>query len=101
MALVTHLQQVYTFLSRKPYHLGENIVGLAHLGKWLVAAGLALAVIGLVLWLAGKWGLPLGRLPGDIQLQGRRWTFFFPITTCIVLSIVLTVILNLVIRWFR
>lgn len=80
---------------------GLNVVDGAYLGKWLVAIGLTLAALGLGLWLAGKWGLPLGHLPGDLQLHGRRWTFFFPLTTCIVVSIVLTVIVNLVLRWFR
>jgi hypothetical protein len=43
--------------------------------------------------------LPLGRLPGDVRIRGEGWSFYFPVVTCIVISIVLTVLLNLVF-WF-
>jgi uncharacterized membrane protein YidH (DUF202 family) len=60
------------------------------LGKTLVIAGLALAAIGAVLWLGKGW-----RLPGDIYLERGNFSFGFPIVTCIVISIVLTVLLNI------
>jgi hypothetical protein len=66
-------------------------------GKLLVFVGLAIAVFGLLLWLAPgslRW---MGRLPGDI----RGDHFAFPIVTCLVVSVVLTILLNLAARLFR
>ena len=64
------------------------------LGKILLIAGLLIAAAGAVLMLAPKipW---LGRLPGDIHLRGKNWSFHFPIVTSIVVSIVLTILFNL------
>jgi len=67
-------------------------------GKVLIAVGVVLVVIGLFLWrLAGR--IPLGRLPGDIYIQKPNITVFFPLTTCILLSIGLTLVLWLLRRW--
>jgi len=60
------------------------------LGKMLVIAGLALAAIGALLWLGKGF-----RLPGDIYIARGNFSFGFPIVTCIVISIVLTLLLNL------
>jgi hypothetical protein len=68
------------------------------LGKWILAAGVLLIVVGGLLWLLGKTGLPLGRLPGDIHMQRGGVSCYFPIVTMIILSIVLTVVLNIIIR---
>lgn len=53
------------------------------------------------MYLAAKFGLPLGRLPGDIRIEGENGSFYFPITTSILLSVVLTVVVNMVIRILR
>jgi hypothetical protein len=71
------------------------------LGKWVFCAGAALAAAGAVLWLAGRAGIPAGRLPGDLRIEGEKFTFYFPVVTCVIASIVLTILLNLVLRWFR
>jgi len=63
------------------------------LGKALIAVGVLIAVIGVLLLVAARAGLPLGRLPGDIAYRGRHVSFFFPLGTCIVLSIVISVLL--------
>ena len=63
------------------------------MGKSLVIIGLVVAAIGLVMML----GVPLGRLPGDIAVRRGNFSFYFPLTTSIVLSIVLT----LLIAWLR
>jgi hypothetical protein len=62
------------------------------LGKILFITGLLLAVVGLLLWTgAGKgW---LGKLPGDIQYTRGNFSFYFPVVTCILLSLLLTLIL--------
>ncbi|HPO16036.1 MAG TPA: DUF2905 domain-containing protein [Candidatus Hydrogenedentes bacterium] len=70
------------------------------IGKWLVWAGLALVVLGGILWFAGKIGLPLGRLPGDLHWKGERGSFHFPIVTCIIGSILLTILVNLALRFW-
>jgi len=65
---------------------------MQELGKTLVGIGIFLAVAGFFLWkFAGR--TPLGRLPGDIVVQKPNFTFFFPITTCILISIVMTLLL--------
>ena len=62
------------------------------LGKALIYFGLILVVVGIVLSLAGK--LPwLGQLPGDISIQRGRFSFYFPITTCVLISIVISLVL--------
>jgi hypothetical protein len=58
------------------------------MGKTLVLVGLGIAALGLLVML----GLPLGRLPGDIQLRRGNFAFYFPLTTSILLSILLTLI---------
>lgn len=67
------------------------------LGRALIVVGLVIVVAGVALTLAPRipW---LGRLPGDILIQRERVTFYFPIVTSIVVSIVLTVLLNLFFR---
>ena len=60
------------------------------MGKALVLIGLGLAGLGLVMML----GVPVGRLPGDIYVKRGSFTFYFPITTSIVLSIILTLIFS-------
>ena len=70
-------------------------------GKWLIFAGIGIAMLGMLVWLTGKTGVPFGRLPGDISIEGKGYSFRFPIVTCIVLSILLTVILNIVIHIIR
>lgn len=63
--------------------------------------GVALMVGGAVLILVGRTGLPLGKLPGDIIYRGKNTTFYFPLVTSILLSIVLSVALYLVGRFRR
>ncbi len=74
---------------------------VGNFGKWLFGFGLLVAVVGLLLWLGSRIGLPIGRLPGDIQVSGERWSFYFPLMSCIVLSAILTVALNIILRFFR
>ena len=63
--------------------------------------GVALVVIGGIVMLLGRTGLPLGRLPGDIIYRGKNTTFYFPLATSIVLSVVLSAILFLISHFKR
>jgi len=71
------------------------------LGKLLIFAGGLLIIVGVIVVLAGRMNVPLGRLPGDISYRGKNTAFYFPITTCIVLSILLSFILWLINRFMR
>jgi len=69
-------------------------------GRLLLVAGVVLAAVGLLLMFGARIPL-LGRLPGDIRHEGPHGAFYFPIATCIVLSIILTIVLNVVLRLLR
>ncbi len=71
------------------------------LGRYLMLGAIVLFLIGGGVYLAAKFGIPIGRLPGDIHIEGKNGSFYFPIVTSILLSVVLTVILNIVVRFFR
>ena len=61
------------------------------MGRLLIYIGLAIALLGALI----SFGLPLGRLPGDIAVKRDNFSFYFPITTSIILSIILTLIFSL------
>jgi hypothetical protein len=63
--------------------------------------GAGILMLGLALTLAGKAGLPLGRLPGDFLYRGKNTTFYFPLATSLLLSVLLSVVLYLVGRFRR
>jgi len=74
---------------------------MTDLGKLLVVLGGILLVAGVVLVLLGRTNLPMGRLPGDILYRGKNTTFYFPLATSIVLSVLLSLILYVIGRWRR
>ena len=67
---------------------------MRELGKFIVIIGVITTFVGLLMWsgIAPKW---LGRLPGDIRIERGHSAFYFPIVTCIILSIVLSLLLSL------
>ena len=69
---------------------------MADLGKLLVFLGGIVVVVGLALMLLGRSSLPLGRLPGDIIYRGKNTTFYFPLATSILLSVVLSIVLYVI-----
>jgi hypothetical protein len=71
---------------------------LGSLGKWIIAIGVGLVLLGLLVWGMGRLGLPLGRLPGDVHIQGGNVNIFIPCATSVLLSLGLTVVLNLILR---
>jgi hypothetical protein len=66
---------------------------MADLGKLLLILGGVIVLIGVVLLLAGRFNLPLGRLPGDFTYRGKNTVVYFPLATSIIISIVLSLIL--------
>ncbi|MGA8530034.1 MAG: DUF2905 domain-containing protein [Acidobacteriaceae bacterium] len=71
---------------------------MSDLGRLLIGLGLLIAAVGVAVLLLGKAGLPLGRLPGDFIWRGRHTTVYFPLATCIVISVVLSFIVWLMRR---
>jgi hypothetical protein len=74
---------------------------MAELGKLLLGVGLLLVVAGAVLLLVSRFGVPLGSLPGDFSFRGKNVSFFFPLGTSILLSVLLSLILFLISRFRR
>jgi len=72
---------------------------MADLGKMLFVLGLVVAAVGLGFMLLGRTNIPIGRLPGDILYRGKHTTFYFPLATSIVVSVLLTLVLYLVGRF--
>ena len=70
-------------------------------GKLLIVFGVVLVVVGIALVALGRTNLPLGRLPGDIIYRGKNTTFYFPLVTSVLLSVVLSIVLYVVGRWKR
>jgi hypothetical protein len=66
---------------------------MQQLGKGLILFGAVIVVIGVVVYFAGRANLPLGRLPGDITYKRGNFTFYAPLATCILLSIILSLVL--------
>lgn len=71
------------------------------LGKALVGLGLVLVIVGALILLATRVGLPLGRLPGDFAYRGKNVSFYFPLGTSILISVALSVFLYLLSRFRR
>lgn len=72
---------------------------MSDLGKFLVLAGAIAIVVGVVLILLGRTNIPLGRLPGDVVYRGKNTTFYFPLATSILVSVILSVVMYLVGRF--
>jgi len=71
---------------------------LTALARWLMVFGLVLAGVGGLIWLLGRTGLPIGRLPGDLRIETGSITCLVPLATSIVISVILTIALNLIAR---
>jgi hypothetical protein len=74
---------------------------MAPIGKVIVGIGVMVVIIGLVVWFAGDKLNWFGRLPGDIRIERPGFSCFFPITTMIIVSIVLSILLSLLSRFFK
>ena len=72
---------------------------MTDLGKILIGFGALLLVAGVVMILLGRANVPLGRLPGDIVYRGKNTTFYFPLATSILVSVLLSLVLYVVGRF--
>jgi len=72
--------------------------GPQQIGKWLIVTGIFIAVVGILMLLLGRIGL--FKLPGDLEFGSKNWRIYIPIASCVLISIILTVILWLI-NYFR
>ena len=77
-----------------PRNSRNLLYAVREVGKFVVIIGVVMTLVGLVMWsgFAPKW---LGRLPGDIRIEREHSAFYFPIVTCIILSIVLSLLFSI------
>lgn len=71
------------------------------LARYLMLGGIILFLVGGGVYLAAKFGIPLGRLPGDIRIEGENGSFYFPITSSILVSVLLTILLNVIVHLLK
>jgi len=74
---------------------------MENFARFLMVGGIILFLVGGGIYLAAKFGIPLGRLPGDIRIEGKNGSFYFPVTSSILVSVVLTILLNVIVRLLR
>jgi hypothetical protein len=74
---------------------------MGDIGKALIFLGGVLVLVGLALVVLGRTNWPLGKLPGDILYRARNLTFYFPLATSLLLSVVLSIVLYVLGRWRR
>lgn len=74
---------------------------MADFGRILIILGLAIAFIGLVILLTVRFFPWLGNLPGDMRFEGRNYRIYFPLATMLLISILGTILLNILLRIFR
>jgi hypothetical protein len=71
------------------------------IARTLMLGGIVLFLIGGGIYLGAKFGIPLGRLPGDIRIVGENGGFYFPVTSSILVSVILTIVVNVIIRLIK
>lgn len=71
------------------------------IARYLMLGGIILFLIGGGVYLASKFGIPLGRLPGDIRIEGENGSFYFPVTSSILASILFTILFNIISRFLQ
>lgn len=74
---------------------------MENMARYLMFGGIILFLIGGGVYLASKFGIPLGRLPGDIRIEGGNGSFYFPLTSSILVSVLLTILLNIISRFLQ
>ena len=74
---------------------------MENLGRFLLFGGILLFIVGGIILLAAKFDIPFGRLPGDIRIEREGFSFYFPLASSILISVVLTIVLNVIVRLLR
>lgn len=74
---------------------------LSYIAKIFILIGIIALLAGSVLWLLGKTGISFGKLPGDVSITGEKGSVYFPLMTSIIVSIVLTVLINFILWLIR
>jgi hypothetical protein len=74
---------------------------MENIARYLMLGGIVLFLIGGGVYLASKFGIPLGRLPGDIRIEGENGSFYFPLTSSILVSVLLSILLNIISRFLQ
>ncbi len=72
--------------------------GPQQFGKWLIIAGLFIVLVGSLVLILGRFGS--FRLPGDLEFGSKNWKFYFPLASCVIISVILTLIMWLI-SYFR
>jgi uncharacterized protein HemY len=70
-------------------------------GRYLMIGGLVFFLLGGGIVLAARFGFPLGKLPGDIRIENGNFSFYFPLASSILVSVILTIVLNLISRFLK
>ena len=70
-------------------------------GRWMIVIGLGIAAIGVLMVVLSRMGIPIGRLPGDLRLQGENVTCLIPMASMILISLLLTIALNILLRLLK
>ena len=81
--------------------ISNQNVSMLSISKWLVFAGVGLAIFGGLIWMASRTNFPLGGLPGDIHFEREGFSLYVPLASCLLLSMLVTIGLNLIARLFR
>ena len=74
---------------------------MENIARYLIIGGIVLILLGGGIYLAAKLGIPFGRLPGDIRIEGEKGSFYFPVVSSLLLSFILTIVLNIIFRLFK
>ena len=74
---------------------------MSSLARIFLILGAVFLVLGGLLYLAGRLNIPIGRLPGDIRIERDGFSFYFPLASCILASIFLSVLVNLIARFWK
>ena len=74
---------------------------MENIARYIILAGVALIIIGVLVYGLGKLNFPLGRLPGDIRVEGQNGSFYFPLTSSILVSIILSLLLNIITKFLK
>lgn len=71
------------------------------IAKWMIFLGIAIIILGLMIWIGSRFGVDFGKFPGDFKVQREKFILYFPLVTSLFLSLILTIVINLILWLFR